>query len=160
MLFEDVLRRLTPTERRVVEYFASNGGSAREIAGALGISERTVYKALYRYRRIAESLGYDASEFYFRRKGSMPAAARAVGAARHGGGSSCGEEVVRLLRRILSELEEINAKLDALSGSGPRVGPVERPRVAAEVEEGGRGGEGLPSFASGNPWLRVLSDRR
>ncbi len=158
MLFEEVLRRLTPTERRVVEYFVSNGGSAREIAGALGISERTVYKALYRYRRIAESMGYDASEFYFRRRRGGEASivhARAVS----NNSSGCDEEVVRLLRMILAELEKINAKLDAM----PRYPRSAASKVEARGGEptlSGDEGEGLPSFASGNPWLRVLSGRR
>ena len=154
----DVVSRLTVTERRIVEYFAKHGGSAREIADALGVSERTVYKALYRYRRIARSLGVDASGFYFRNRGDVAASPVSRVKTNDEG------EIVALLRRILLELERLNRNVERLCGDGRRsVGG----RVAEKVERvedavsvAAEGGAGLPSFASGNPWLGVLSRRK
>ena len=153
----DVVSRLTVTERRIVEYFAKHGGSAREIADALGVSERTVYKALYRYRRIARSLGVDASGFYFRNRGEVAASPVSRGKAGEEG------EVVALLRRILLELERLNRNVERLCGGGRSVGGrvAERvERVEEAVSVAAEGGAGLPSFANGNPWLGVLSRRK
>lgn len=66
-----MLDELTDTERRIVEYFLnkSTGGrdiTARDIASALNVSERTVYKALYKYRKLAREHGLDPSVFYLR----------------------------------------------------------------------------------------------
>jgi len=63
---EKILSELTDTERRVVEYFLRHGGSAKDIASALDVSERTVYKALYKYRKLAREHGLDPSAFYLR----------------------------------------------------------------------------------------------
>ncbi|MEZ0345495.1 MAG: sigma factor-like helix-turn-helix DNA-binding protein [Infirmifilum sp.] len=63
---EAIMRELTDTERRIVEFFLRQGGSAREIASALNVSERTVYKALYKYRKLARENGLDPSAFYLR----------------------------------------------------------------------------------------------
>ncbi|RLE61556.1 MAG: hypothetical protein DRJ35_00105 [Thermoprotei archaeon] len=65
-LIPEVLSRLTDTERRIVETYARRGGSAKELAAFLGVSERTVYKALYKYRKIAKDMGLDPSKFYLR----------------------------------------------------------------------------------------------
>lgn len=69
---ESLLRDLTDTERRIVEFFLKNGGSARDIAEALNVSERTVYKALYKYRKIAREKGLDPSAFYLRGTLQLP----------------------------------------------------------------------------------------
>lgn len=65
-LVSEALDRLTDTERRIVEAYAERGGSAKELAALLGVSERTVYKALYRYRRLVKDMGLDPSKFYLR----------------------------------------------------------------------------------------------
>lgn len=66
------LSGLTATERRVVEYYSERGGKAKDIAMALGISERTVYKALYKYRKLLRERGYDVSGLYLRRQIQQP----------------------------------------------------------------------------------------
>ncbi len=172
-IHSDVMKHLTLTERRVVEYFAEHGGSAKEIAEALNISERTVYKALYKYRRVASKLGLDASNFSFRRRvASVPSPSlatqgRSVTADKYQGYVSesnkpsvnnieC-KEIVSLLRRILVELERVNNNLEKIASSNRG---LRKPLGESVVETPSTGGEeGLPSFASNNPWLRVLSGR-
>uniref|UniRef100_A0A7J3X7W7 RNA polymerase sigma factor 70 region 4 type 2 domain-containing protein n=1 Tax=Thermofilum pendens TaxID=2269 RepID=A0A7J3X7W7_THEPE len=63
---EELLSDLTDTERRIVEAYLRYGGRAKDIASLLGVSERTVYKALYKYRKLAREKGLDASAFYLR----------------------------------------------------------------------------------------------
>ncbi|ABL78113.1 helix-turn-helix transcriptional regulator [Thermofilum pendens] len=63
----NVLSNLTDTERRIVEVYMQRGGSAKEIASLLNVSERTVYKALYKYRKLALEQGIDPSNFYLRK---------------------------------------------------------------------------------------------
>lgn len=65
-LIPEVLSKLTDTEKKIVTTYAKRGGSAKELAAILGVSERTVYKALYKYRKIAKNLGIDPSRFYLR----------------------------------------------------------------------------------------------
>jgi len=65
-LIPEVLKRLTDTEKKIVMTYAERGGSAKELAVVLGVSERTVYKALYKYRKIAKTMGIDPSKFYLR----------------------------------------------------------------------------------------------
>lgn len=58
---------LTDTERRIIETYVQRGGTAKEIASMLNVSERTVYKALYKYRKAALEMGIDPSNFYLRK---------------------------------------------------------------------------------------------
>ncbi len=62
------LEGLTLTERKVIEEF-SKGLRPKEIAQNLGISIRTVYKALYKYRRNLRNMGLEeeAENFKVRR---------------------------------------------------------------------------------------------
>ncbi|AKG38920.1 MAG: helix-turn-helix transcriptional regulator [Infirmifilum sp.] len=70
---EVIMGDLTDTERKIVEFFIKQGGTAREIASSLNVSERTVYKALYKYRKIAREKGIDPSAFYLRGTIQVPA---------------------------------------------------------------------------------------
>ncbi|MEM0334791.1 MAG: helix-turn-helix domain-containing protein [Thermofilum sp.] len=63
---EEILASLTETERRIVVAYLKQRGKARDLAHALGVSERTVYKALYKYRKLARERGVDPSAFYLR----------------------------------------------------------------------------------------------
>ncbi|OYT32287.1 MAG: hypothetical protein B6U94_00420 [Thermofilum sp. ex4484_79] len=62
----EVLSEMTKTEQRIISYYLENGGSAKSIAKALGVSERTVYKALYLFRRKLRERGIDTSKLYLR----------------------------------------------------------------------------------------------
>ena len=66
MLQEEILLALTETERRIVEAYLQRRGRAKDLAKLLGVSERTVYKALYKYRKLARERGIDPSAFYLR----------------------------------------------------------------------------------------------
>lgn len=61
---------LTETERKIVSTYLQHRGKARDIAHTLGVSERTVYKALYKYRKLARERGIDPSAFYLRESAS------------------------------------------------------------------------------------------
>jgi len=100
---EELLRGLTDTERRIVEAYLKHGGRAKDIAGLLGVSERTVYKALYKYRKLARERGLDASAFYLR-NGSSGAQPRYPFEAQVLQLSGSGIDVEELKREILEEL--------------------------------------------------------
>lgn len=63
---EEILSALTETERKIVDAYLKHRGKARDLARMLGVSERTVYKALYKYRKLAKEHGVDPSAFYLR----------------------------------------------------------------------------------------------
>ena len=65
--FKEIISNLTNTEKKIVETYIQKGGSAKEIASLLNVSERTVYKALYKYRKAALEMGIDPSHFYLRK---------------------------------------------------------------------------------------------
>lgn len=54
----DEFAGLTATERRIVEEYL-NGHTPKEIAHKLNVSIRTVYKALYKYRKNLKELGFE-----------------------------------------------------------------------------------------------------
>jgi Sigma-70, region 4. len=64
---KEIISNLTDTEKRIIETYIQKGGSAKEIASMLNVSERTVYKALYKYRKAALEMGIDPSNFYLRK---------------------------------------------------------------------------------------------
>lgn len=98
MVQEEILSSLTETERRIVTTYLQQRGKARDIAHALGVSERTVYKALYKYRKLARERGVDPSAFYLRGGfGYQPENAR--------------DEIQRPLLNVESIKQEIIAEL-------------------------------------------------
>jgi len=98
---EELLSGLTDTERRIVEAYLRHGGRAKDIAGLLGVSERTVYKALYKYRKLARERGLDASAFYLR---SASSSAQPRFEAQPLQAGSPGVDVEELKREILEAL--------------------------------------------------------
>ena len=98
LLQEEILSALTETERRIVEAYLQHRGRARDLARALGVSERTVYKALYKYRKLARERGIDPSAFYLRGGG-----AHQLEAAR-GGAIQLAYDIEYLKRELLAEL--------------------------------------------------------
>jgi len=63
---KEILDKMTKTERRIIIYYLEHGGKAKEIASALNVSERTVYKALYLFRKKLKEKGINPSELYLR----------------------------------------------------------------------------------------------
>ncbi len=127
---------LTYTERMIVaKYLSSNPPpKAKEIARELGVSVKTVYKALYKYRKLR-----GAEE-------ALSAAPADPGPRSHGGGP----DIEALLRALL----ELKASIDRLNDSINRL-------VQALSSQPSRAEEGdqladLPSFITGNPWLELI----
>ena len=133
MLREDAaLAKLTETERKIVEFYLDRGGKAKDIATKLGVSERTVYKALYKYRKALRELGLDPSPLYLRKSlaqgdsgnGSMPLPTHGV--KEKAIGEELVEEIVRRIREVI--VEELERMLRAYGIAPPK--PVEvRPGV-------------------------------
>jgi len=71
---KDVFGSLTSTEKKIVkEYLRSRDISPKELAMRLNVSVRTVYKALYKYRRELKRLGkIDEAEKLKRKRGRRP----------------------------------------------------------------------------------------
>ncbi|OYT31737.1 MAG: hypothetical protein B6U94_01970 [Thermofilum sp. ex4484_79] len=67
----DPLENLTATEKKIVEAFL-NGLTFREIADKLGVSIRTVYKAVYKYRRNLREMGRHEEAEKLKRRGRRP----------------------------------------------------------------------------------------
>ena len=63
---KEILDKMTKTERKIIIYYLEHGGKAKEIASALNVSERTVYKALYLFRKKLKEKGINPSELYLR----------------------------------------------------------------------------------------------
>ena len=101
---EELLSSLTDTERRIVEAYLKYGGRARDIASLLSVSERTVYKALYKYRKMARERGLDASAFYLRNTPSRMQPALEVQPLQLQQARSSGVDVEELKREILEAL--------------------------------------------------------
>uniref|UniRef100_A0A7C4B8H4 Insertion element IS150 protein InsJ-like helix-turn-helix domain-containing protein n=1 Tax=Thermofilum pendens TaxID=2269 RepID=A0A7C4B8H4_THEPE len=101
---EELLSGLTDTEKRIVEAYLRHGGRAKDIANLLGVSERTVYKALYKYRKLARERGLDASAFYLRNTSSRVQPALGVQLLQPLQARSSGVDVEELKREILEAL--------------------------------------------------------
>ncbi len=143
---EKILSGLTDTERRIVEYFLRNGGSAKDIASALNVSERTVYKALYKYRKLARENGIDPSAFYLRgtlQPAPLPSARESVVTP----GYEQRYVIDRIKKEILEEITEVlersvreavlSAFEELLIASEPRLKPVTAPKYTAILENSG-----------------------
>ena len=163
--------RLTKTEREILAYYFENGGTAKEIAGRLGVAPRTVYKAHYKYKKNLKRLGIDPSEVYGRRCARAERRATAVPI----------EELKRAVREVLEELVgfkrplsvpdealellisrvgELSESLEILSKSIDRLASaLSKIDVPRELELPSGESSELPSFVSGNPWLGVLMSR-
>ncbi|QOJ79659.1 helix-turn-helix domain-containing protein [Infirmifilum lucidum] len=144
--FEKILSELTDTERRIVEYFLRNGGSAKDIASALNVSERTVYKALYKYRKLARENGIDPSAFYLRgtlQPASLPPIREPVVAPDH----TRRDLIDRIKKEVLKEITEVlersvrEAVLSAFEelfiASEPNLKPVTAPKYTAVFANSG-----------------------
>ena len=64
MIVEEALSELTETEKRIVTEFMKTKLPAKELAKKLNVSVRTVYKALYKYRRALKKRGIDVRNLY------------------------------------------------------------------------------------------------
>ncbi|HFC49716.1 MAG TPA: hypothetical protein ENJ59_03185 [Thermofilum sp.] len=67
---DEALSELTETERRIVIYYLETKFQPKQLADSLNVSVRTVYKALYKYRKALKKRGIDPSELYLLRKSS------------------------------------------------------------------------------------------
>ena len=63
-IVEKALSALTETERKIIEEYLRTRAPPKEISKKLGVSVRTVYKALYKYRKILREEGHDVSHLY------------------------------------------------------------------------------------------------
>lgn len=108
---------------------------AKELALELGVSVKTVYKALYKYRRL-----YGSS--------SAPVGRQASN------GSSPGREIGDL-EPLLDALFELKASIDRLNENICKLLDI--------VARSGASDRGdlleLPSFVKDNPWLHLISTR-
>jgi len=82
-IVEKALATLTKTERRIVEEYLKTRASPKEISRKLGVSVRTVYKALYKYRKTLREEGHDVSHLYL-----VSARSRSYGNGRRRGSAS------------------------------------------------------------------------
>ncbi|MCD6369656.1 MAG: sigma-70 region 4 domain-containing protein [Thermoproteales archaeon] len=133
---EKLLARLTETERKAVKEYL-NGLKPKEIASKLGISVRTVYKALWKYRKISGEKVVRAK----RRRIVEPS-----------------PTVNRLFSDLIRVLSELNATLIELNRNIGRLANLLEARdiTRSTVK---RIDAQLPSFLQENPWIEVLRMR-
>jgi len=102
---ERALAGLTATERRIVQEYLQ-GSEPKEISEKLGVSVRTVYKALYKYRRNLREMGLEeVAEKLKVRSRRMLRRAKANSAASEGcsgGGGSLEGALAKVLLEALS----------------------------------------------------------
>ena len=67
---DEALSELTETERRIVIQYLKTRFQPKRLAESLNVSVRTVYKALYKYRKALRKRGIDPSELYLAKKSS------------------------------------------------------------------------------------------
>lgn len=67
-MLNEALSELTETERRIVIYYLETRLQPKQLAESLNVSVRTVYKALYKYRKALKKRGIDPSELYLLKK--------------------------------------------------------------------------------------------
>jgi len=67
-VLNEALSELTETERRIVIYYLETRLQPKQLAKSLNVSVRTVYKALYKYRKALKKRGIDPSELYLLKK--------------------------------------------------------------------------------------------
>lgn len=148
---------LTRTESLIVAAYMSRDPppKAKELASQLGVSVRTVYKALYKYRKLCRELGIKPPAAYKRRSS--------------GSGSQLEEVVAEEVRRWLGEVlggpspSALLSELRALRRSVERLNESINRLIMLLESQSLRGGDDqldLPSFVKGNPWLEVLRSRR
>ena len=128
---------LTRTESAIVAKYLSRNPPprAKELALELGVSVKTVYKALYKYRRL-----YGLS--------SAPASQEVPN------GKTLGREISDL-EPLLDALLELKESIDRLNENICKLlHAVTRPS-AGELEDL----QELPSFVKDNPWLHLISAR-
>ncbi|RLE71177.1 MAG: hypothetical protein DRJ43_00260 [Thermoprotei archaeon] len=170
---------LTRTERRIIAAFLSESPppKAKEVARQLGVSVRTVYKALYKYRKLCRERGVEPPIPYLR------------GGSRRSGVEAIVEDVVRGLLPQLREVvaEEVRRWLvntvscpPGTDGSQPEVetllvalrdlqrsieklnNSINRlidslPRTSENLSTSNCVGEELPSFIVENPWITRIA---
>lgn len=130
------MERLTKTESIIVaEYLSRNPPPrAKDLAAELGVSIKTVYKALYKYRKLKGLQNVTSG-----------AAHENASEADDHGGKSLIEAVYELklsidrLNELLSVLIELLSKNDL------------------NVVRGVNSLENLPQFVKDNPWLEIVS---
>ncbi|RLF06768.1 MAG: hypothetical protein DRK00_00615 [Thermoprotei archaeon] len=149
---------LTKTESLIVAAYMSRNPppKAKELASQLGVSVRTVYKALYKYRKLCRELGIEPLTVSRRRSARSISQLEEVVA----------EEVRRWLSEVLSgpspsallsELSALRRSIEKLNESIDKlIKLLEAPNVRNSEEDQ----LGLPSFVRDNPWLEVLRSKR
>jgi len=153
--------RLTETERRIIEIYLSEEKplKAKEIAERLGVSVRTVYKALYKFRKMGKNRYLNTSvnsmDMLIQKtlENLLPQIKdiiareieRAVGSE-----SSSNEQYLNLMRELVQTLQDLKKSIDKLALSVDRLGE-DRSRETIGIHENKI--SDLPSFLLDNPWI-------
>lgn len=161
---ERAMEGLTFTERKIMEEYL-RGLKPKEIATRLKVSIKTVYKAVWKYRKNFRALHRERDLDRGRYPvNNIAATAIAMEMVAHGlrkvleySNMDKFDEVIILLRRIDDKLAKISDNLSQLlstiSGGTPiTVKPTESP-TTDNIESK------LPDFLRDNPWLEVLRTR-
>lgn len=147
---------LTRTESLIVAAYMSRDPppKAKELASRLGVSVRTVYKAIYKYRRICRELGIEPLAVFRQRGGRSRRRLEeaTAGEVRRWLNEVLGEPSSRAL---LSEIQALRMSVESLTESINkliRLLESQKPPVEEDQLE-------VPSFIKDNPWLDVLRSR-
>lgn len=126
------MEHLTRTERMIIaEYLSRNPPPrAKDLAAELGVSVKTVYKALYKYRKMM-SLEGEAPTARFPNNSGVDGNRDLV-------------EAIRSLKLSVDRLNELLSTLIKLLSKGE----VTLARASAP--------EDLPPFVKDNPWLEIV----
>jgi len=130
---------LTRTESLIVEKYLSRTPppKAKELAAELGVSVKTVYKALYKYRKLYGQLLPEADP-------------RSSTAAQAGVSVDRIEELIEVLRGLKLSIDRLNESIcRLLEELGGRAGVGATAQMESCALE-------LPSFVKDNPWLKLI----
>ncbi len=182
----EALAKLTETERKIVESYFREGGTAREIASRLGVSVRTVYKAFYKYRKALKELGMGGEAVYLKRRpeaGTSPQGGRATVAplqtpvldyslllplvkqavrevlAEMGSSEGDRRDAASEVVEHLKSIERLLRDISAKMGTLVTVVSTRPMYVERQAPVRVLATAALPSFLRDNPWIEVLRSR-
>ncbi|MEM0042788.1 MAG: hypothetical protein QXP94_04210 [Thermofilaceae archaeon] len=131
---------LTRTESLIVARYSSRypPPKAKELASELGVSIKTVYKALYKYRKLY---------------GRLPSSTEDPSTS----GGRASVKTMEDAEALLEAIYELKASIDRLNETLNRLLATLSSAGTAQWDH--EGFTELPSFVKDNPWLQIIGDR-
>lgn len=156
---------LTYTERKIMEEYLK-GLKPKEIARRLKVSIKTVYKAVWKYRKnfralhgIGKKSGENSVNNIAATAIAMEMVAQGLRKALEYSNIDRFDEALVILKRIEDKLSKINNNLSQLIDIMSNSTSVNLRFREKSIRDSPFTREELPEFIRGNPWLEVLRTR-